>query len=623
MGGIKDQENIEEVRRRLYDRGADLRTNRHTINNKTIDVSRDWVTTDTTDKPTENAPNSSRRYRKIILFGSLFIFALVALVSGAVLYMGGNQISGENIDVIIDGPNSIRGGDTVDLQIAVTNNNAVSIDSAVLIINYPEGVRGVGEEPSSTYEKRVTIGEITSEETRNIPLELLVYGEQGDIKEIEATVEYRLAGSNSLFRKDSEPLRFEIVSSPLQINLTAVEKVASGQTVNVEIEVISNVEYDLENLLITAVYPEGFQFSSAQPSPDFNQNVWQIDRLQPEESATITVAGTIQGLTREAMRLRVNAGPARQDNQFILDTPLNEAYTEFVIEQPFISVNMSVDGDADGSVVLAAREDADVEVLIQNTLSESVYDVVIEVIPGGTALGRNSISSNQGFYDSNSGVLRFDSTTSNDLSQLLPGATRRVDFTISPTTSVGTTAFDVVVNAYARRVAESNAQEQLIGTTKLEARYSSNVGITNSVERMSGPVPPVVGESTRYLVSLTAEAGSNNVTNAEVTASLPSYVTWLDEQTAGGNLSYNPTNKTLTWQAGNINSGQQKKLTFAVEIVPSSSQQSTVPTLVTSQSIQATDRFTGTQLRANAAKVTTELPSDSGFDEGNGRVQSN
>ena len=209
---------------------------------------------------------------------------------------------------------------------------------------------------------------------------------------------------------------------------------------------------------------------------------------------------------------------------------------------------------------------------------------------------------------------------------MLPGQSRTLDFTINPGSVRTTASFDLVVNVYARRVAESNAQETLIGSTRAEAKYSSNITLGSQANRNagrfgdSGPVPPQVGETTTYTLIVAAEAGANDIANAIVETSLPVHVDWLNQFEADGEVTYNSVSQSLTWEVGDISNGTRKELYFQVGLKPSVSQVGSEPTLLNSQKIRANDRFTGSLLQDSAPAVTTELSTEMGFERGNGVV---
>lgn len=646
MKPLHSQEQIEEMRRRLYDRGTTVETTaRHQLTDEKIDVSREWSGAPNTGKKNvsdlrsgmtasegEEAPvvteeKPKRHYRSFVLSGSVLIFLFVAVLSGLYWYFGGNQVSNDNILVSIQGQSLVGGGEATQIQVAVTNQNTVPIESATLILRYPGGTRTVGDSPRNLFEERIPLDDIAPGEAQNIPVRIAVFGEENAEKKIEATVEYRMNGSNGMFYKDAEPLTFRISSSPLVLRIDSLEKVASGQLVDVTITAVSNASTPLEDILITASYPNGFDFEKSDPAPVYGENVWRIDKLLPEQSTTIKLQGVVSGLTEETFRINFSAGPTDPDNQFLIGATLADSRADFIIERPFIDVQIDINGDKDRTAVIPEGLASRVVVDIKNTLDEAVYDMTVEVVPSGNALEDDSISSSNGFYDSNSGTVRWQVANNPTFDRVLPGDKRSLEFSVQQGKEHTTSSFELVVNVYARRVAERNALETLIGTVRAEAKYSSNIALGSQAGRNTsefvdrGPIPPKVGEETTYTLTLVAEAGANDVVNAVVDTSLPLHVDWLDLYDTEGTLTYNPVSKKIQWAIGNLAAGDKRELNFQVSIRPSVSQLGSSPVLLNSQNMKANDRFTGALLQDTDIAVTTELSEEMGYPRNNGEVE--
>jgi len=622
------QEHIDEMRKRLYDRGANFNAAtpaRHELTDTEVDVSRDWAE-QKEPEVSEADKKRSRNYRRFVLWGSFAIFLFVTVLSSAYLYFGGNQISSDNIQLGISGASTLGGGEVLSLQVGLSNNNSVPIESATLIVKYPTGTRSLGDSPRNLYEERIPLDDIVPGDTKSTPVRVAIFGEENSEKEVSATLEYRIGGSNGTFYKDSEPFTFRISSSPLVLSVNSIEKVASGQLVDVTVTAASNATTPLSDILITAEYPNGFDYQSASQEPVFGENVWRIDELAPEGKESITIKGVVTGLTEESLRIKFAAGQADPDNQYSLNAALADSSAEFTVERPFIDVAVNIEGQFSGVSIIPQNDQADVEIDITNTLDETVYDMVVEVVPEGNALDESSIVGKNGFYDSNTNSVRWEVSNNKSFAEVNPGDKRTLNFTINQGEVKTTSAFDLVINVFARRVAESNAAEQLVGTITREGKYSSSVELGSQVGRNvgrfgdAGPVPPQVGETTTYTVTVVAEAGANDMNNAVVNTSLPVYVKWLDEYEAQGTVVYNTVSKELEWTVGDITTGQRKELSFQVSIQPSTSQVRDTPILLNTQTLRANDGFTGTLLQDTASAVTTELSTEAGFAEGNGTV---
>jgi hypothetical protein len=627
---LYDTEKLNKMRRKLYARpSAQQSIERHGLTDTPVDVARNWEikTPDLEPEiPQEIIKEKpKRRYRLYILAVSLLIFIFGAGLSTLYLYLGGNEISSDNITLSVDGPLNVGGGEVLDFTVDISNQNTVPMESATLIVKYPQGTRSVGDTPKTIFEQRIPVEEITPGATQNIPLQVVVFGEEKDEQLITATIEYRVSGSNSVFFKEAAPYGFSISSSPIVLRVESLKKVSSGQMVDIELTVVSNASAPQRDLLISASYPNSFRFESAEPSPVFGNTVWSIDELLPQQEISIKLRGVVTGFSDESLRINFDLGPAQANDPFIVGSLLAEADTDFVVESPFIGITTKVNGDEATNVVLEEGEDSRVELEITNTLNSTLYDLLIEVVPGGNVLTESSIQTSNGFYDSNSGTIKWQVANNNSFESFGPGESRRLNFVVSPSGVQPTASYDLVINVYARRVAEPSASEQLVGTTLIEAKYDSSVLFGSQAGRGTlftqlGDLPPKVGQTTTYTVTLVAEAGVNDLTDAVVETSLPIYVDWRDSFQGEGELTFNTVSQQLEWNAGNITSGARKEISFQVSIDPSSSQVGSTPVLVQTQTLRATDRFTGTRLQADASPVYTELSTEAGFPEDNGIV---
>ncbi len=643
MNDIHKQENIDDLRRRLYSREVtEPKLKRHELTDEKSDVATEWGKSNEETVPkniesevfnvpsdtgaTEFKPKPKKRYRTFIIVGSLLVFLLGAGYLIVDTIFGGDKISSENISLILVGPTAIGGGEEMSLQVTISNQNPVPIESATLIIDYPSGSRSVNETGRELFEERIPVNKVGPGEEKNIPIMVAVFGEEGQEKEVVATIEYRIEGSNSMFYKESPPLKFKITSTPLVLRVENTEKVSAGQTVELKLVAQSNASNPLNNLLIQAEYPNGFQFEESFPPAVFGDNVWKIDELLPEESQEITVRGTVRGLTEETFRIKFDAGPADTNNQYRTSSRLTETWADFTIERPFIDVGITVNGSTDDEVVISAGVRSQVLIDIRNTLDETVYDLVVEVVPGGNALREDSVESETGFYDSNSGTVRWEVANNENFAQVFPGGKRTLNFFINPQENLSTASFDLLVNVYARRISETSAQEQLIGTAQSVTKFSSKIlvggqaGHDTLLFTDTGPVPPQVGQTTSYTITLVAEAGVNDLSDAVVSTSFPLYVTWLDKYQGGGEVIYNTVSKQLEWRPGSIDAFSRKELSFQINITPSVSQLGSVPTLVNGQQLRASDRFTGEILHSTAPAITIALSKEAGFTVNDGVV---
>ena len=661
MAGIKDQENIDELRKRLYERGssAELSTRHQLTPRPTVEVSRGWdmpgpaipqslENNEKTASPEINPASSEnqialqtdtasieiiktppkRRYRNFVLIVSSIFFLVTATLSSLYLFFGANQISATNVSISLSTEFSVAAGETLPVQISVTNQNTVAIESATLIINYPPGTRANEENGKDLYEERIALETITPGQAKNIPLKVVLYGEENDSKEIKASVEYRIAGSNGTFFKESIPQSVIISSSPLVLRVTGVEKISSGQELEVSLQLKSNSSLVQRNILVSTSYPNSFSFTSSKPEPAYSDNSWLIKELKPEETFDIKIRGKITGLSGEVSEIQLKAGNPQLENQFLMGSVLAQSKFSYTIENPFTSVVVSINGDEDGEAILSPDKEAEVVVNVTNTLPESLYDLRVVLKPRGNLIREGLLVIGEGAYDSGNNNIEFDVSEDDSLAEIKSNETKQFSFKVKPDNKQTTPSFNVVAEIYARKVNEPDGSESLLGTATAEAKYSSvanigsQLGYSDGPFTDSGPVPPIVDTVTTYTISLVAEAGVNDMAGAVVTTSLPQYMTWLEKTEGSGQIEYNPASKQIRWNVGEVGAGQNKMVKFQVSLLPTSTQVGKTALVIGPQELRANDSFTGVSLRANNPALGSELSTELGFVKNNGEIQS-
>lgn len=647
------EEHLDELRERLYARGAS-ETKRGRSNvispNPKVSATPEWQAPPVTPlEPVNHAPivvqkaqetflhfgtmvsKKRKRFRTLVIAGGVIFFALALILSAALLLFGKNSISGSNISIDVKGPFAVGGGEELPLSIAITNQNSVPIQSATLIIEYPQGTQSVAEPGKELFRDRKSIDRIGAGQVVNVDTKALVFGEENEEKEVKVSVEYRVEGSNATFYKDAPPLRFKINSSPVVLSIEAVDQISSGQEAEFELKIRSNSPTSLTNLLIHAEYPSDFDFTTSDPKPASGENSWLIEELKPEEEQVITLSGMVVGNKDEVKVFNFTAGVPSERNELELASVFTAQSHEIKIEESFVSLSMRVNGSTDESAVVNSGNAGSVSISFTNTLSYTIYDAKIEVELSGNALDKSKVFASGGFYNSSAGNIVWDKNTTASLSSIPPGGTRSVSFTVTPAVSTSRTPqISLELNVKGKRVAENNVSEELIGAISRDIKVASVAQLTSqglySIGPFSnsGPVPPVAEEVTEYTVMFTVTNGSNSATDATVEATLPLYVTWLNQtNTSRGSFTYSPSNRLITWKIGDLDAGKSESGAFQISFLPSVSQVGSIPSLVTEQRFKATDRFTGTVLRSTAPNVTTELELDPDKDAQDGRVKSN
>lgn len=579
----------------------------------------------------QEARKVKRIYKTIFAVTGAF-FALALVIGAYTLFDGKNFVSVDNMDILVDGPVSVRGGEPLTLNVSVTNKNNAEVELVDLIATYPQGTRDAKDPTKDLGKVRVSIGSIPSQAVVQRAFESLMFGEEGSDREVVFTVEYRTANSNAIFYKEKS-YKLKLASSPVVVSVEALDKVLNNQTVPVSVTVMSNTTSVIKDLLLVLEYPSGYSVSSASPSASYSDNVWRIGDLTPGAKRTITVSGSIRGQDGETKTLHARVGIQGKDNEREVATNIVSSEHTFAIERPFLGIDLALEGETSGDVLSEAGRLVRADIIWVNNSSTRITNARIEAKLSGNALDRSSISVPGGYYDSRIDTIVWEGGRVASLNSIAPGETNRVSFSFSSQRSIPGRAtlnpsMSVVVTAQGNRVDEDGSVQALSTGASRSVKISSNLALSSRILRSqgpfgnTGPIPPKVDRETTYTIVWTVTNTSNSINGAEVKATLPPYVSWNGVMSpSDADMTYDQASGLVTWRPGSIAQNADvgsgaKQVSFQVVFRPSINQVGSAPVVVGQASLVGTDAFTNVRLRGLAPGLSTLTTTDPSWQNG-------
>ena len=579
-----------------------------------------------------------RRYAYRIAFVCSALFLVIAFAIAAYTFFGGgNYVSVDNVDILVEGPASIAGGEPLALDVSVVNKNQTEINLVDLIAEYPSGTKDPSDPAKDLTRVRVPLGSIGSQSVAQKSLSSLMFGQVGDVRDIKFTAEYRTQNSNAIFFKE-KVYHATISSSPLLLVVDSLDKVLGGEPFDVTVTVSSNTAAPVKDVMLSLDYPFGFTVLSSDPAPTYGDSIWRIGDLAPGAKRVFRLRATATGQDGEDRTIHANVGIQSATNEREIATTIIARDHVWNIEKPFLGVDLTLDGNRSD---LAAEPGKPVraEVIWTNNSPERITNARIVAKLGGNVLDKGSVTvTDGGYYDSQASTITWQAGRTDGLDSITPGDDGRVGFTVTPLSlSIGQSAINpqitISVSVDGSRIDQSGAPQAINTAVARSIKTVSNLAIASRALRTqgplsnSGPVPPRVDQTTTYTVAWTVTNTSNTITGAKVTATLPPYVSWTGAVSpADANISFDPNAGGVVWNVGSvprdadIGSGA-KQVYFQVALKPSANQSGTVPEIVGPARVTGTDVFTGVALENTAASLTTRTSTDLLYKPGDEAVQ--
>lgn len=632
----EEHNRIDDLNRSLYSRNApDVRTRRKLrFSGQVTDVKSDWK------EPAEDAPpvvlnkaykdHSMSFLTKLLIASALFCAAAVGI--GAYLFLhGANFISADNIGIAISGPISISAGSPLSLEITVTNKNNVDLQAADLSLDFPAGATDPTDTTKSLSRTEDMLGDIPAGGSATETVGAVIFGEENLQKEITATVTYGIKGSSSVFTK-TQSYDVLINSSPATLTVTSLKEITSGQPFDTTVDFKSNSASTLKDVMVTATYPFGYAFSSSSLAPKSGNDAWVLGDVPAGADRSFVIHGMLTGEDSDIRAFHFTAGAQSLTSLSEIGTPYAEAEQDVTIQKSFISLGLTFDNDSSGSdYISSAGHSIQVSIPWQNNVPETLTNVVITAHLSGSAYSASEVNSSSAYFRSATDDIVWSQQTDPDLASVAAGDNGTLTFSIAPSSVSGAQVVDpeitVAASASAERTQETGVPVQTVAISR-NIKLSSDASLSGRIVRTAGPftnggpIPPVVDQKTMYTVIWTVDNTSNAVGNAQVTATLPPYVSWLSQVSPSTeNISYDQPSGTVTWNVGNVptytnGTSQRREVDFQVALQPGADQVGTAPTLVNQASLTATDNFTGLSLTDTQTSLTTSFSTDPGYHGG-------
>jgi hypothetical protein len=457
-----------------------------------------------------------------------------------------------------------------------------------------------------------------------------VIGEIDETKTFQATMDYMPANFSSSF-KEKASHSLEITSSIFDLSLKAPLRIVSGQETDMEITVKNNSEISLNDVKVAASYPDGYELKSSDPESDDDKKSWFIETLTTGEEKIIKLSGVFTGNPGDTQEMKIQLGIVMNNGVFRLQS---EKTALIFIVKPELNMQFTVDG-YNQEYSVDPGDELEYKILYQNASDLKLNNVVIQAnfISDTQILDFESIDDpNDGIYNKEEKTITWSSAEITELAAIVPGGEGEIVVTIPVVSYISpqkSSDNNFSIEAFAKvksLEAEDTGNFEIMSesnhvTVKLnskvelqaEARY-----YTKDFEKIgSGPIPPMVGESTTYRIYWTVSNMYNNLKNVEVTTLLPEDVSWNGNASgsADSKVTFDRESRTVTWKITELpaNSGTLlpiAKATFDVTITPTNNQVGRLMMLTNESILSARDTYTGLDVLVTDRVITTDLEND-------------
>lgn len=630
MNNFEKPNRIEELEKKLYSPNQELtQKERKPLNTQQYDVKQDWGE----QSQSSDEPVLLDDTKKPNWFFRLFIIALIFFL-GALGYVGIKMylnwgVNASDVDIIVNAPLTVAAGEELSFETVVQNKNQTPIKFVEMEVVFPDGTRQVTDIGKDYSNTRETIDTINVGEVIKRNYSALLFGEENEKKEIVINLKYQVDNSTVLFNKEK---KFDVVlsSTPIRLTVTNVKTITSGQELSFTVELVSNSTEILKDVMVQAVYPYGFNYKNSSLKVEDDKKTWIISSVSPKETITFNVKGTINGQNKDDkfFTFLVGLKDSQKNEPEIVFTKKNTTVT---LEKPFLDLAMSVSEQSGDTIILDPEVNNNAVVSFTNNTNFPLRNAQITLAINGTPIREDSIQVSEGFYQSLTDTILWDSSTSDKLASIPVGGSGKVTFGF---TGLGIMSNYLKTNpeaiftlkVKANRNPQSDASDSIENSLVKKIRFNTQLKLDTWSEYYStvfsntGPIPPKVEQKTTYTAFVRVKNSTNSINNGIITMKVPSYVQYEGLfSPSTENVSYDSVTRTISWNIGTIqsNTGYQteagKTLALQLSIIPSISQAGTAPILLDTISISGVDSYTNKNIDKIGSQITTGIKDSDDF----------
>jgi hypothetical protein len=613
---------LEKLEQKLYSIDGISSKERHPLKQKAYAVENEWD--DLKNNNDFQFPKKRIGFFSVILILA-GLFFLGSLSYASFIFFSGNQsVSGNDVDIKIIGPVSVGGGETLPIDVIVSNNNKIPLQLVDLFAEYPVGSKNPENLAEDLHRDNLDLGTLESGSVTRQTVKVALFGEEGTNKQINFILQYRLPGSNAIFEKKKS---FEIAlnAAPIRLAVSGLEEISTGQPVELTVKFNSNSLQTLKNVMVSAEYPFGFKYEKSDLKPKYDNNVWVFDELKPNEEVQFKITGTLDGQNQEDRVFRFNAGLVKENSPEEMGVLFATDLKQIQINKSFVELALNINKDTGNVIAVDSGKYNEGEVAFTNNTNDPIKNLEIQLQLVGSVLDENSVTVNGGFYRSIDNTIVWNKEYSDVFASIDPRKTEKISFRFktldlsSGKTNIYNPQIDITGKVSGIRTSSNNVEETITSKAFKNVKVLSDILVysyTNYDQgpfTNSGPIPPKVDTLTTYTLEWNVSNTSNDLEEAQLTASLPSYVSWKNViSPSSENVTFDQVSRKLTWNIGNMSAGAGftktiKKLYFQVEVLPSISQKDKKLDLLDNVIFTAKDTFTRTNISEKVNSPTTEV----------------
>lgn len=562
----------------------------------------------------------------------LFVILLCgAAWAGFWFFKSFDAFNGKNLVLAVEGPSEISLGEETTFFINYYNPLKEPFDAVEVRANFPADFVATQTLPQTADKNLIwKIGGLAGEEKGTITVKGRFTGALGTVSAIQTVATYRPNNQAD----DLEALATKQITysdSILEGSIVVPEKAIPGNRFDLVYKLKNKGVDPLSSLEARLTLPEGFTIQNSTGSGAvLDGRVYKIiiPSLLAGSSTEIIASGVFASGFGGQAKVTAQAGNLSADGTFM---PAQTVEGNFPVLAGDLNIKLVVNGSDDAERTIGYGDVMQCSIGYENTADESLKNVTFRLELQGlnSTTGTKIVKlidwdklKNAASSTVKGDALVWENSKVPDLKEIAPKADGAIEIGVpllASASATGTAMVRATVYADIEQIGDSKIKRtiqiapmifRLKSDAKLsaEARYYSEEGAPLG----SGPLPPKVGQATRYRVFWNVNKNIHALKDLEVSAVLPRNVKCINLVTStAGELVYDQNTRRVAWQLNRLPEDVGSvAMQFEIELTPVASDDGKYVELVGESRFQAIDENINQTILQTAKALNTDLQND-------------
>ncbi len=528
--------------------------------------------------PTVNTPQQpfqapESHWRKKVVIAAVILTVFTIGVSSLVFLRNNKKINpnSSQVSVTVQGPSDLASGNEAQYVVIYQNGENADLLDVSMEVFYSSGFKFTAAEPTakSGTGQAFDLPVLRQGQQAEVNIRGKLTGKIDEEKEVRVRLHYRLSNFNSEFSVEGS-LKTRMLAPKLLFEVNGPIDVTNGQDITFTLNYTNVSDQELDNLSAKANYPVGFKFTTSNPLPSKENNIWNIGKLAPGATGKIDVKGSFTG-DQNSEKIVVGELGININNVF---APQITASSAFKIVASSLSLIQRT----------APADFTSLDKPINYTLTYANYgsigmsNVVISLTLEGAAIDFSKLKADKAIVTGN--TLTWKAATVPELSLVQPNKSGVINFSVPIKQTLTTNIKNQVVRGVAQIY--SDQVTNAIKAADVEVKLSSELTLLVNGKYAGGAQPMQVGQSTTFAVTLILTNFSNDLDAVSLIASVPlpesAWTNVIVPDTEKDKLTFDSNSSKIRWKVGAMPAftgkfSPARTVTFNLDVVPNSNDQ--------------------------------------------------